>query len=243
MNEERCAGRLNAHPPQEPLGRLVQDPVKRIGCAVKPIQRRGRPKSGGQRLLNGKPFWPQLPHHDLQECGGGKSDREGDRVLDMMRSHSGPSQRRPQQGDEHRLRQPAQSQARHRDAQLRRAEIGREVLQYVPRQPRPLVARRNQRVQLRGPQLDKCKLRGHEEAVDQDNGQDTQQMEGVGRQSFGGHNVTSPKITLRMSCRLMMPASRRSGPRTTACLQPVCCIRRNASSRCRSSGRKNAGCR
>ncbi len=46
----------------------------------------------------------------------------------------------------------------------------------------------------------------------------------------GVHQVTSPKITLGniLQTNICFPAIR--GPNTTACRQPVCCIRRNASS-------------
>ena len=150
-------------------------------------------------------------------------------------------QRRTEQRHENRFRQPAQTQARHRDAQLRRAQIRGQVLQDVPRQPRPAIAPDNQRVQLRIAQFDKGEFRRDKKPIDQNDGQQAEQPEHVGGECIV-YNVTSPKITFRMSCKLTMPVSRWSGLKTTAMREPACCIRRKASSRCNSSDRKNGAC-
>ncbi len=84
--------------------------------------------------------------------------------------------------DEDRFGQPAQTEAGHGDAQLGGAEVGGEILQDVPGQPRAAVPRHDQRLQLRVAQFDEGEFGGDEEAVDQDNGQDAQQPERVGGQ-------------------------------------------------------------
>ncbi len=68
-------------------------------------------------------------------------------------------------------RQPAQTEAGHGDAQLRRAQVRSQILQDVPGQARAAVARHDQRVQLRVAQFDEGEFGRDKKAVDQDDGQ------------------------------------------------------------------------
>jgi hypothetical protein len=82
-----------------------------------------------------------------------------------------------EQGHENRLRQPPQPETCHGDAQLRRAQVGGQVLQDVPGQPGAAIAGHNQPVQLRVPQLDEGELRRDKKSVGQYNGQQSAQAQ------------------------------------------------------------------
>src|SRR6185369_4388327 len=51
------ADRFDASLAHQPLGRVVQHPVKGIGCDKEPAQRLGHPKRDRQRILDRRPFW------------------------------------------------------------------------------------------------------------------------------------------------------------------------------------------
>ena len=161
------------------------------------------------------------------------------------RGESTPPQSRsgPEQGGENRLGEPAQAQAGHGDAQLGGAEIGGEILQNVPGQAGAAVALHDQGVQLGVAQFDEGEFSGDEKAVDQHDGQDAQNPQPLRKLKAWPsiYKFTSPKMTRRMSCRLINPVSPWSALKTTPRRQPVACMRRRASSRRSSSGRKKAG--
>ena len=74
-------------------------------------------------------------------------------------------QQRLEQAREGGLADPAQGQARQRDAELGGREVGVEVLDHVLREPRAAVALAELDLDLGRPHLDQRELGGHEEAV------------------------------------------------------------------------------
>ena len=213
----RGAG-FDAGAAQEPLGAMIEQPVGRIKNAIEPMQRRGGPQRHRQRALDGKPFRPQFAQDNLQKSHHRKTDGEGDVSPRARRLHPAPIQQGPEQGGENRLGEPAQPQAGHGDAQLGGAEIGGQILQNVPGQPRAPVALHDQGVQLRVAQFDKGEFRGDEKAVDQHDGQDAQTPASPAqlRAWPSIYKFTSPKMTRRMSCRLINPVSPWSALKTIA---------------------------
>ncbi len=83
--------------------RLIQQPVERIGDAVKPVKRRGDQQRSRQGVLDGEPFRPQFAQDDLQKGRDGKTDGEGGRILDVRRMHAEPVQGRREQRHENRF--------------------------------------------------------------------------------------------------------------------------------------------
>ena len=80
---------------------------------------------------------------------------------------------------ERRLAHPAEREARERDSELARREVGVEMIEHVARQLRRPAAARHQRVDLGRAELDERELRGDEEAV-QEHQQEAQAEAGPG---------------------------------------------------------------
>ena len=74
-------------------------------------------------------------------------------------------QQRFQQRREHRLANPAQAEARHRDAKLRRAQIRIQIADDVLRRPRAAPALGDQRVELRLADADERELGGDKKSI------------------------------------------------------------------------------
>ena len=178
---------FDADAAEQPLGAMVEQPIGRVGDAIKPVQGGGGPEGNRQGALDGKPFWPQFAQDDLQESDQGKTDGKGDVRLGLWGSDADPIERRPEQGGEQRPGEPAQPQAGHGDAQLGGAEIGSQVLQDVPGQARAAVAQADQGVQLGVAQFDEGEFGGDEEAVEQDDGQDAQNAQPLCNEGVAVH--------------------------------------------------------
>ena len=102
-----------------------------------------------------------------------EGDGQAHRVQHRRRRAEHADQQRLEQARERRLADPAQGQARQRDAELRRRQVGVEVREHVLGEPGAAVAFAELDLDLRRPHLDQRELRGDEEAV-QDHEQDRQ---------------------------------------------------------------------
>src|SRR4030095_3976407 len=155
-----------------------------------------------------------------------------------------PVHGRAQQRPEDRVPHPAESETGQGDAQLRRAQIPVEMFQDMPDGPGPAIALGLQFIQLGLADLDQRKLGRDKKTVEQDKHEDGDDLQ---RDSTGinchGCVCMPLKITFKMSCKVTVPTSLPSRPRTIASLCRGRCIWPTATSRRVLSSRYNAGWR
>ncbi len=190
---------------KQPLRRMVQQPDERIRQPREPRQRLRRPQRHRQRLADGHRLGRQFADDDQQKTVDEKAGHDRHRVPHRQRLHVQPAEHRRQQRLEHRFHQHAQAQARQRDAELDGADGRVQVLDEPPHDfraamplerpafppacrgfsPAPVPPRRKIRSSAPAPAR-----RGA--AIDWTSASPC-------------YKRTSPKMTLRMSCKLTMP--------------------------------------
>ena len=166
----RAAGlrvRLDADFFQQKTRGEIEQPVERIKREVKPVQRPRRCQRDRQRLLDRQPFRREFARRDVQERQRAEADGEGNRVLPDDGFDAERNQQRRKQRREHRLADPAEAKARHRDAKLRRAQIRIQIADNVLRRPRAALFFYDERVELRFADADERELGGDEKSVQQ----------------------------------------------------------------------------
>src|SRR5262245_14427358 len=159
----------------------------------------------------------------MQKRENRKSDRKRDRRSRTDIEAQGREDR-VEQGREHRFAHPAQNETGQGNPQLARAQKTVQVVKDIARGPSPTVALGPERLQLSIPNLDNGKLRRDEKSVQQNEHNHRENLEqnfhatvlNGFRDLVGSYKLTSPKIALRMSCRLTIPTSLRSRPSTIA---------------------------
>ena len=170
MEKARAAGlrvRLDADFFQQKTRGEIEQPVERIKREVKPVQRPRRCQRDRQRLLDRQPFRREFARRDVQERQRAEADGEGNRVLPDDGFDAERNQQRRKQRREHRLADPAEAKARHRDAKLRRAQIRIQIADNVLRRPRAALFFYDERVELRFADADERELGGDEKSVQQ----------------------------------------------------------------------------
>jgi hypothetical protein len=120
--------RLDAEPPDDPVGVAVEQPDE-PACEPREQQlRTGDPCGDGPRAGDREVLGDQLPEHHLQGRRQHERRRHGDaRCRGLPEPER--SERSPQQGRQRWLGQVADDQRGHRDAQLRTRQLGRQGAQ------------------------------------------------------------------------------------------------------------------
>ena len=124
------AGRMDAEELQQRArDRRSSSQIAGIGDDVERVQQVRGPERRADRLLDGDRLRRQLAEDDVQDGDDHEGDRRGDRVRDRLgAARRSASKQRLDEVRERRLADPAEGQGGQRDAELRRGEIGVEML-------------------------------------------------------------------------------------------------------------------
>ena len=157
--------RRDADQLEQAVGGVIEHPDRRVGELEEEEEGKGDQQRRPLGLADGDRLRGQLAEHDVQEG----DDQEGEPQAHRMDEVGIGGQRgdqRPDQPGERRLADPAETQARERDSQLGRGEVGVEMARHVPRQPGAADPVGDVRLELGRPDADQGELGGHEEAVE-----------------------------------------------------------------------------
>ncbi len=125
-----------------------------------------------ERVLRG-----EFPHDDVEKCDHREPEGHGDRGDERLRSDAEERKERVDELRDIRLAEPAEREARHGDAELRRGKVGVEARGDVAHQLGALVPLLDERIELRAADFDERKFRRHEKRVHPHDEQDRDELE------------------------------------------------------------------
>ncbi len=131
------------------------------------MQRQRHQQGDRPRVAQRHPLRRQLSHHDVQHGDGQERGGEADRVHQPRVGAGEQHHHRFEHPGERRLADPAQAERRQGDAELRRRQVGFQLLHHAAGEPRPQQPALDLGLELGGPHPHQRELGGDEKAVDQ----------------------------------------------------------------------------